>query len=328
METDEGKGTPDSASTPTTGGADPGSEDNVQAENTLGALIRIASRLESTPAVHEETAKQGKRRRFGELAAMAAVVLAASAVGVALWGQTPAKASSGSPAVKAAPKNATCNGSSAKLTVQGTGIAIGTPDQMTLVAEIDVTQTTAQAALAIDNVQATEVERALIADGVTGKNIQTSNLSIQPNYGTVNNNVVLTGYSVSDTVSANFETPFSKAGKAIDDITAIGGDDIRIDSLSFSFADPRTLEDQARTNAVVQAVGHAQSMATAAGEKLGPICSVTDDSSVEPTPVQYDNNLAYASPAMAETPTPVQAGSQQETDQVTVVYALQAAAGS
>ena len=38
-----------------------------------------------------------RRRRFAEFAAMAAVVLAASAVGVALWGQPPAKASAKSP---------------------------------------------------------------------------------------------------------------------------------------------------------------------------------------------------------------------------------------
>jgi hypothetical protein len=207
-----------------------------QVENTLGALIRIASRLESTPAMAgKDDVRQGKRRRLAEFGAMAAVVLAASAVGVALWGQTPAKASSGPSTSKSTPKAPTCTSSAAKLTVQGNGVATGTPNQLTLVVEVDVTQSTAQAALTADNAQAAAVERALISDGVAAKNIQTTNLSIQPNYTTVHNNVTLSGYSVSDTVSANFGAPFASAGMAIDDITAIAGNDVRIDSLNFSF---------------------------------------------------------------------------------------------
>jgi len=132
--------------------------------------------------------------------------------------------------------------------------------------------------------------------------------------------MTLTGYSVSDTVSANFGAPFASAGKAIDDITAIAGNDVRIDSLSFSFADPRVLEDQARTNAVSQAVAHAQSMAMAAGEQLGPICSVTDNSAVQPYPLGYNGDEVFA--GAAREAAPLQPGSQQETDQVTVVYAL------
>lgn len=254
---------------------------------------------------------------------MAAVVLAASAVGVALWGQAPAKASS-TPLKVASSSNSSsssssCPGSVPKLTVQGNGVATGTPDQLTLVVEVDVTQSNAEAALAVDNTQAGAVDRALEEDGVTAKNIQTTNLSIQPNYTTVDNTFTLTGYAVSDTVTANFGAPFGNAGKAIDDITAIAGNDVRIDNLSFSFADPRALEDEARTNAVSQAVTHAASMASAAGEQLGAICSVTDNTAVQPYDLQYGDALATAA---GSTAAPLRPGSQQETDQVTVVYAL------
>ena len=303
--------------------------DDAQVESTLGALIRIASRLESTSAAKDSDGTRiGKRRRLGELAAMAAVVLAASAVGVALWGQAPAKASSGARPLQAASNSASssnasaCTGPAPKLTVQGNGVATGTPDQLTLVTEVDVTESSAEAALAADDSQAAAVEHALVSDGVASKNIQTTNLSIQPNYSTVNNTVTLTGYSVSDTVTANFGAPFSNAGKAIDDITAIAGNDVRIDNLSFAFADPRALEDQARTDAVGQAVSHAASMAAAAGEKLGAICSVTDNTAVQSYNLQYTRNVPYASSASGAPATPLRPGSQQETDQVTVVYAL------
>jgi hypothetical protein len=259
---------------------------------------------------------------------MAAVVLAASAVGIALWGQSPAKASakpsSGSQtaaellAAKVVPIN--CAGSVPKLTVQGSGTATGTPDLLTLVAQINVADATAELSLADDNARTAAVLAALEADGVAKKDIQTTNLSIQPNYTWTDNTERLTGYAVNDTISANFHAPFSASGKAIDDITGIAGNDLQIEGLNFSFEDPRVVEDQARTDAVTQAVSHAQSMAAAAGEQLGAVCSVTDDSAVQ----QYNPEPgAFASASgQAATRTPLQPGTQEETAQVTIVYAL------
>jgi uncharacterized protein YggE len=269
-----------------------------------------------------------RRGRLTELVAVAAVVLAACAMGVALWGQAPAKASA-----KAAtrPSSASltaalldpvdCSGTVAKLTVQGDGVATGTPDLLTVVAQINVTEATAEESLADDNSETAAVEYALKADGVKTKDIETTNLSIQPNYTWTDNTEKLIGYAVSDTISANFHAPFANAGKAIDDITGAAGNDLQIEGLNFSFEDPRAVEDQARTDAVTQAVSHAQSMAAAAGEQLGAVCSVTDDSAVE----QYNpepENYAAAGQTAATPRTPLEPGTQQETAQVTLVYAL------
>jgi uncharacterized protein len=272
------------------------------------------------------------KRRVTEILAMVAVVLAAAAVGVAVW--NPAQAKAAPAKVASGPKKAVtlsdtigCAPTSAKLTVQGTGSATATPDLLTLVVEIDATEPNAEQALAVDNSQAASVEQALAFSGVSPKDLQTTNLSIQPNYSWQNNTAVLTGYAVSNTVSVNFHFPFSKAGSAIDAITRIAGNDVRIDSLSFSFQNPATAEDQARTNAVTQAVAHAESMALAAHDRLGSVCSITDNSTVPPpSPVQYAFGAARLS--AAEASTPLQPGSEQETDQVTVVYALDPGAGS
>jgi uncharacterized protein YggE len=269
-----------------------------------------------------------RKKRLNELAAMTAVVLAATAVGIALWGQSPAKASakpsSGSPAsaallaAKVVPIN--CAGSVPKLTVQGNGTATGTPDLLTLVAQVDVTDATAEASLADDNARTAAVVGALEADGVAAKDVQTTNLSIQPNYTWTDNTEKLTGYAVDDTISANFHAPFATAGKAIDDITGVAGNDLQIEALNFSFEDPRMVEDQARTDAVTQAVSHAESMAAAAGEQLGAVCSVTDDSAVQQYYPVGDDSAAGSPQTAARTP--LQPGTQQETAQVTVVYAL------
>jgi uncharacterized protein len=269
-----------------------------------------------------------RKRRVTEIMAMVAVVLAASALGVAVWNPAQAKAAPAPAPKKAVTLSDTigCASTSAKLTVQGTGTATATPDLLTLVVEIDATEPNAEQALSVDNAQAASVEHALGLSGVSPKDLQTTNLSIQPNYSWQNNNSVLTGYAVSNTISVNFHFPFSKAGNAIDAITRIAGNDVRIDSLSFSFANPASAQDQARTNAVTQAVAHAESMALAAGDRLGPVCSITDNSTVQPPePNQYGFNGPLASAGVAATP--LQPGSQQETDQVTVVYALNPGSG-
>jgi uncharacterized protein YggE len=62
-------------------------------------------------------------------------------------------------------------------------------------------------------------------------------------------------------------------------------------------------------------------MAAASGRTLGPVCSLTDNT--QPTGV-YPNpgaDYAQATPAGVSA-VPVEPGTQTETDQVTLVYAL------
>jgi uncharacterized protein YggE len=58
-------------------------------------------------------------------------------------------------------------------------------------------------------------------------------------------------------------------------------------------------------------------MALAAGERLGPVCSLTDNSQTNAYYPEGQMSTAAGSDAL-----PLEAGSQQESDQVTVVYDL------
>jgi uncharacterized protein YggE len=209
-----------------------------------------------------------------------------------------------------------CGGGTPTLTVHGTGLATGTPDLLTLTMGVSVSGATAQAALSADNTSTTAVIAALTAGGVKKKEIQTTGLSIQPSY---NQTGALTGYTVDNTVVAKI-TDFATAGSVIDAAAGAAGNSVRIDSLSFSIADPRALEDQARQDAVHQAVSHAGSMAAAAGERLAGVCSLTDDSTTSGGTTERFAPVASA--AAGSTAVPVEAGSQQATAQVTLVYAL------
>lgn len=246
-------------------------------------------------------------------AAAAGALVGAAVVGGAVWagGGGPTAAASG------------CGGSSPELTVQGTGLSTGTPDQLTLTVDVSVIGATAQAALSEDDTQAAAVVAALTRGGVSTADVQTTGLSVQPDYTTQGGNTVLAGYAVDNSVVATIDD-LGTAGSDIDSVADAAGDDVRIDSVSFSLADPRTIEDRARQDAVRQASSHAAAMAAAAGQRLARICSVTDRSSSTTSPLGNPlNQLGAASPAAS---VPLEAGTQQASAQVSVVYALRPAA--
>jgi uncharacterized protein YggE len=253
------------------------------------------------------------RQRTGRVAATVGIVTALVVGGVALGLSVSSTASATSSAGSA---SAACGGSASRLTVQGTGNASATPDLLTVSVTIDVTGPSAQASLVDDNSRASAVTAVLKQGGVTERDIQTSNVSIQPNYNLAGN---ITGYAMTNTLTAKLRN-FSTAGSVIDALTAAAGNATRVDSLTFSIEDPRAIEDKARTDAVHQAVSHARSMAQAAGERLGPVCSLSDESS---TNYVVPSALDARAAASQNSVVPLQAGNQQVSAHVTVVYALE-----
>jgi uncharacterized protein YggE len=259
-----------------------------------------------------------ERRSVGAVRALlvGGIVVALAVGGVALG--LAASQSAASPKPSSSP-SALCSGSAPKLTVQGSGIASAAPNVITVAIDIDVTDSGAQASLTDDNNRAAAVTAVLEHGGVAGKDIQTTNVSLNPQYSLSG---AITGYQMSNTVTAKLRD-FSAAGSILDALTQAAGNATRIDSLTFSIEDPRGIENQARTDAVHQAVSHAQSMARASGERLGPVCSLSDQSSV--TYPVYNTSAGPPAEARASAAVPLQPGTQQETAQVTLQYALERA---
>lgn len=260
---------------------------------------------ETDPACHAPV----PRRRPGRSRLLALVGTAA----VGLVGLTASGCTTPSASAATAPS---CSPNSAKLTVQGVGLATGTPDTLTVDVNVSATDATAQAALAEDNTKAAAVIAAFTAGGVTKQNIQTTGLSVQPNYTLMHGTEVLTGYGVNNSVTAMI-TNLGTAGSVIDAVSGAAGNAGQINSLSFSIKDTRHLEDQARTDAVHQAVGHAQTMAASARERLGVVCSLTDTTPTSQAPSGLQNAAGIAA-----SPVPLEVGSQQASAQVTIVYSL------
>jgi uncharacterized protein len=250
-------------------------------------------------------------KRISVVAVAVGLVVALATGGTALALAASGRSTSSTTSVVAA-----CAGSAPRLTVQGTGTASGAPNLLTVSVGIEVTEPSAQVSLADDDSKASAVTDVLKQGGVSQSDVQTTDLQIQPQY---DSHGVITGYEVTNTLTAKLRD-FSTAGSIVDAIAGAAGNAVQINSLTFSIADPRGLEDQARTDAVDQAVDHARSMARAAGEQLGPVCSLSDD-----TPITYVQPEGYAVPLSARNAAevPVEPGTQQVSAQVTMVYALE-----
>ena len=179
----------------------------------------------------------------------------------------------------AANPQASCGTTSPKLTVHGTGQATATPDLLTVVVQVTATGPSAAQALATDNTQATAVVTAFRNGGAETKDIQTSDLSLQPQYAYPKGVPTVTGYQVVNAITATLHD-ITRSGSVIDAVVAAGGNAAQIESLSFSTRDTAAVEAQARARATTQAVVHARALAHAAGRSLGPVCSLTDQSQV------------------------------------------------
>jgi hypothetical protein len=242
--------------------------------------------------------------------ALGALVVGATGLGLAL--------SAGATTPVATP--AGCSSSQPRLTVQGTGQADGTPDVLTAVFGFSSsTAPSATAALSQNNAEVNQALLALSGQGVAKSDIQTTGLTLAPQYAYPRGVPTRTGFAATNTVTATLRDA-KTAGDAIDGVVNASGDAATINSLNFSFGNPAQVEDQARAYAVHQAVAHAGAMAAAAGRRLGPVCSLTDNT--QPSVLQPYGSAGFAAANDQTSAVPVEPGSQTETDQVTMVYAL------
>jgi uncharacterized protein len=257
-----------------------------------------------------------RSKKTGIIVAGTAVLVAVLAGGAGL-GLALSDAGASTPAV--APQ-AGCGASNPKLTVQGTGQASGTPDVLNATFSFNSTAGSSAGALNQNNGLVGQAIAALTSAGVAKSDLQTTALSLAAQYSYPHGVPTLTGYQASETLSATLRD-ITTAGTTIDTVVNATGDAAQIQSLTFSFGNPTKVQDQARADAVSQAKSHAEAMAASADRHLGALCSLTDNT--QPTGVFPTGGLDYAqNAAVGSSAVPVEAGTQLQTDQVTLVYAL------
>jgi uncharacterized protein YggE len=203
------------------------------------------------------------------------------------------------------------------LTAGGMGEARGVPDQAELSTGVVTQGRNAAAALTANARAMNAVFAALKAAGIAEKDIQTTSVSVSPQYteSKPGQPARIASYEVTDTVHVVVHG-LDKLGATIDALVGAGSN--QIDGPNFSIADPKPLLAKAREDAVKDATEKAQTLARAAGVTLGPILSINESGGYSPPqPVR-----AMAFMAKAEAPTPVAAGEQSVTANVSITWEI------
>jgi uncharacterized protein len=242
--------------------------------------------------------------------AVAALLIGAFAAGTAQGGGAgPATATGRTLAVQAA------DFTSGKITVTGTGVVSGTPDQLTLSMGVQTGGSSVSAALQRANRAARAVTAALARTGVRHSDIQTSGLYIQPDY--TGDSVLPAGYAISESIQVTLRT-LGAAGTQINDAVRAGGNAVEVDGVSLNLSDTGSLLAAARARAAADARAKAAQYAKGLGRSLGPLLSMSEQNPVPP-PVFAQG---AARPAATPSAVPVSPGRQQVTVSVTAVFAL------
>jgi uncharacterized protein YggE len=202
----------------------------------------------------------------------------------------------------------------ARITVTGTGTVSGTPNQLVLSMGVQVNAASVGTALQQANQAVRHVTAVLRARGVAAADVQTSGLSIQPNYR--GSSPTPDGYAVSESLNATLRR-LAAAGAEIDAAVRAGGNATTVDGISLNLTDTSSLLARARAAAVADGRVKASQYARALGQPLGPVVSITDQSSSQPFPF---NNAPASSAALHAVP--ISPGTQQLSVSVTLVYAL------
>jgi uncharacterized protein len=194
----------------------------------------------------------------------------------------------------AAPPGAVAHEHEDKRTISlaATGTVKSPPDKVDISTGVTSDAKTASAALAKNTQAMTKIVAALKEDGIEPKDIQTVNFSVMPLYEQVppegRTNPEVIGYRVTNQVRISVHNT-KKLGALLDKVVTLGAN--QIDSIEFGMSDPDKLKDEARKQAVQNAIANAKLYAEAAGVELGPIQSISEE--------EYNVMPRYASAAPA-----------------------------
>lgn len=204
------------------------------------------------------------------------------------------------------------------ISVSGMGEVTGAPDTVEIDLGVSALGETVDAATVTAAERAEALISALTSNGVAEEDITTTDYSIYPEYDYSRNEERLVGYRVNNTVRAKIRD-LENIGSVLDAASAAAGDETRISGLRFSIEDSTELVAAARGAAWEDALAKATQLAELSGQNLGAATSITENVSMPPVPIPYDEDLAGAERAA----TPIEPGTSAVTITLEVQFALE-----
>lgn len=212
------------------------------------------------------------------------------------------------------------------IAVSGTGKVSAPPNVAEVSVGVMTQAATASEGLAANNERMAALHAILKNRGVAAKDIQTSQLSVQPQYTQPppfqpgqppQRDFVakIAGYQVQNTVQITARD-LNKLGLLLDDIVKAGANQMH--GISFRIDEPEALLDVARKGAMADARKKAELMAGEAKVVVGPPIAIRDEAAMPP-PQPRAMSLRAAS---VESAVPIASGEQELRVTVHVVYEL------
>ncbi len=204
------------------------------------------------------------------------------------------------------------------LSVTGQGEALAAPDMAIVTIGVQTDGDTAAAALRANSAAMSTTIDKLKSMDIEARDIQTSGLNVNPRYNYERNRSEpeVIGFRASNSVRVRLRD-LDKAGAVIDEAVSSGANSLG--GVSFTFAEPKPLYDEARRDAVADARSRAALLADAAGVRLGPILTIQDGHVAAP---RYDRVFATAARMEADAAVPIEVGESSINAQVTLVYQI------
>lgn len=197
-----------------------------------------------------------------------------------------------------------------QVTVVGSGHVEGVPDTLTADVAIESAAPDVTTAMNLTNDRQQAVISALTSLGIDAKDIGTTGVNLQPQYG---ENSSINGYRSSNSIRVTIRKLETASG-ALAAIVGAGGNNTRINSVSYSIEDDSKLVADARARAFEDARTRAQQYAQLSGLSLGKIISISE-SSGGTTPVP-------SMPGAMASAVPLQPGQQTVSFAVTAIWEL------
>lgn len=201
------------------------------------------------------------------------------------------------------------------LTISADGTSEAAPDMATISAGVVTDGATAAAALAANSQRMNALIQAMRRGGVAERDIQTSNVSVNPQYAyEEGESPRVTGYQANNSVNAKVRA-LANLGRLIDAAVAAGGN--TINGVSFSHQDPDAQLDAARRDAAASARQRADLYAEAFGLRVHRVIAISEGGGyAPPMPMVMMERAADAAP------TPVAPGEIETRVSVSVTYEL------
>lgn len=204
-----------------------------------------------------------------------------------------------------------------RLDVTATGEVTRVPDVAVISAGVVSRSATASAALQDTADRMDRVIAALKRAGVADRDIQTSNVSLNPEYRYENNQPPqLVGYTASNTVTVRFRD-IRNSGKILDALVAQGANQINGPTLTIDR--PEAALDEARAKAIATGRARAELYARSLGLRVVRVVSVNENGGYSvPPPVPM-----YARAEMAQAKTSIEPGEQKLEVNLAMTFELQ-----